>query len=154
MLVLPEREASKFLLSPDRRWLAVHDDNTVEIWELAPGGRRHVLHAAYGSPSISFSADGGRVAAASSGPTPQSGNSDPDGSFDQAVLEPGDRVLPAAGVPSSPAPSPRLKDVAPELAWDRGARSLAHALACPLPNGLLVGDVTADQVELYRLESP
>ena len=156
LLVLPARSGSEFLLSPDRRWLAVHgfDGYAVEVWELARGGKRHVLSAAYGRPSISFSADSARVTVYSSGPTPQSGNSDPDESLDEAALEPGERFLPAADIPAPRLPPRRLKDVAPELAWDRGARSLADALTFPLASGLLVVDVTADQVELYRMEPP
>ncbi|MBA3463615.1 MAG: WD40 repeat domain-containing protein [Deltaproteobacteria bacterium] len=155
LLALPTaHEGCELRLSPDRRWLAVHggSSSAVEVWELAPAGRRHVLHAGYDSLSFSFSADSASATLYSSAPTPQSGNSDPDDSIDTAALEPGEPFLPATDVASPRLPPPRLKDIAPELVWDRGVRSLADAVAYTLPSGLLVVDVTADQVELYRTE--
>jgi WD40 repeat protein len=155
LLALPTtHEGRELRLSPDRRWLAVHggDSSAVEVWELAPEGRRHVLHAGYDSLSFSFSADSATASVYSSAPTPQSGNSDPDDSIDTAALEPGEPFLPAVDIASPRLPPPRLKDIAPELMWDRGGSSLADAVAYTLPSGLLVVDVTADQVELYRTE--
>jgi hypothetical protein len=155
LLGLPTaHEGRELRLSPDRRWLAVHggNSNAVEVWELAPAGRRHVLHAGYDSLSFSFSADSASASVYSSAPTPQSGNSDPDSSIDAIALEPGEPFLPATDVASPRLPPPRLKDVAPELVWDRGDSSLADAVAYTLPSGLLVVAVTADQVELYRTE--
>jgi len=151
LLALPAHEGRELELSPDRRWLAVVGASTAEVWELAPGGRRHLLHAGYDSLSFSFSADSTSATVYSSAPMPQSGNSDPDESTDTAALEPGEPFLPATQFMPVALP-PRLRDIAPELVWDRGVGSLADAVAYVVPSGLLVVDVTADQVELYRTE--
>jgi len=70
---LPGAGGHNFALSPDKRWLAIHDDD-LHVWELAPATLRHTLSAPT-LPGLSFSADS-RTLTVTGSQTQQSGNQD------------------------------------------------------------------------------
>lgn len=166
LLVLPERGGTSFLLSPDHRWLAVYgfsdtkerSSSTVAVWELVPEGRHHFVRATFDHFSVEFTAKGTMLSVSSVAPTPQSGNSDPEEACDEVSLEPGDAYLCNLGFAASAAVAVvaqrKLRDLAPEVEWDRGGGALGYSDLHELPSGaVFVAEVNRGQLELFQMQT-
>ena len=63
-------EPGGLAVSPDGRWVAVRDDRTVQVWEVASGRRAHTIGRLEGPPrELAFTRDG-RGVLTSSGSSP------------------------------------------------------------------------------------
>ncbi len=71
---LPGLRGGRFALSPDRRWLAVHD-HAVTLWDLTTGSLRHTRSPAHTFSGFAFRADSAALVITSY-QTQQSGNQD------------------------------------------------------------------------------